>query len=159
MSELLDRYCSKRGIRLGVELGAGKDGTVYATDHKSAVKIHAREESYIRERDVYIRLRECDVIKAWGFNVPALIDYDDECRVIEMSIVTPPYVLDFASAYLDERPDFPQDVIEKWEEDLRESFGDHFPDVMAILEALERDAGVILLDIHPHNVKFEEESP
>ena len=69
--------------------------------------------------------------------------------------MTPPYLLDFASAYLEQRPDFPEEVEEEWQRNIQESFGEKFGEVMAALEALERDAGVILLDIHPHNVKFE----
>jgi hypothetical protein len=125
MSDPLRDYCSKHGIQLIGDLGFGKDGRVYASDRRSAVKLHEREESYSRERDIYIRLRECSVSKVWCFNIPSLIEFDDACRVIEMSIVTPPYLLDFASAYLeDERPDFPPDVVEKWHNDLQESFGD-----------------------------------
>jgi hypothetical protein len=160
MDELLREYCSKRRISVGVELGGGKDGTVYASSRRSAVKIHVSNESYAAELDAYIRLRECGITKVWGFNIPSLLDYDNACRVIEMSIVTPPYLLDFASAHLDfERPDFPEEVLEKWHADIQESFGDRSADVMAALEILERDAGVVLLDIHRHNVKFENESP
>ncbi len=155
MLERLDQYCFLHGIFRTTELGAGKDGTVYATSRGTAIKVHARVESYSRERDIYFRLRERRVRKAWMFHVPRLIDHDDEGLVLEMSIVTPPYLLDFASAYLDVRPDFPQEVEEEWQRNIQESFGDNFADVMAALEALERDAGVILLDIHPHNVKFQ----
>src|SRR5438874_8218450 len=155
MLEQLDRYCFLHGIFRTTELGAGKDGTVYATSRGTAVKVHARIESYTRERDIYLRLRSRRFRKAWMFNVPRLKSYDDEGLVLEMSIVTPPYLLDFASAYLDKRPDFPQEIEEEWQRNIQESFGDKFPDVMAALEAMERDAGVILLDIHPHNVKFE----
>jgi hypothetical protein len=155
MLDRLDRYCFRHGIFRTVELGAGKDGTVYGTSRGSAVKIHERVESYSRERDIYLRLRDCSVSKAWIFHIPRLLDFDDECLVLEMSIVTPPYLLDFASAYLDERPDFSEEIENDWQRNIQESFGERLGEVMAALEALERDAGVILLDIHPHNVKFE----
>jgi hypothetical protein len=45
-----------------------------------------------------------------GFNVPQLIGFDDELHVIEMTVVKRPFVLDFAAAYLDVRPEFPEDV-------------------------------------------------
>jgi len=155
MLERLDRYCFLHGIFRTIELGAGKDGTVYGTSRGTAVKVHARIESYTRERDIYLRLRDRRVRKVWMFNIPRLRDYDDDGLVLEMSIVTPPYLLDFASAFLDVRPDFSQEVEQEWQRNIQESFGDRFGEVMAALEALERDAGVILLDIHPHNVKFE----
>ena len=54
-----------------------------------------------------------------GFNVPELIAFDDELLVLEMTIVRRPFVLDFASAYLDsdKRPEFPDDTWATWEEE------------------------------------------
>ena len=101
MLDRLDRYCFLHGIFRTTELGAGKDGTVYATSRGTAVKVHARIESYTRERDVYLRLRSHRIRKAWMFNVPRLKSYDDEGLILEMSIVTPPYLLDFAADALD----------------------------------------------------------
>ena len=45
MLERLDRYYFLHGLFRTVELGAGKDGTVYATNRGTAVKVHARDES------------------------------------------------------------------------------------------------------------------
>jgi hypothetical protein len=146
-------YCFQRGLHLLRHLGQGKDGIVYETLEQSAVKVHARTDSYFQERNVYLRLRKCQVNKVNGFAVPTLFSFDDSLLILEMSIVRPPYILDFASAHLDVPPDFPQDVIDQWHDDIRERFGEKFADVMAILDALSR-AGVFLLDIHPHNIKF-----
>src|SRR5258705_6214572 len=159
MNDPLDSYCARHAIRIIKRLGAGKDGTVFQTSRRSAVKVHERSESYISERDVCIRLRDREIDEICGLSVPILIRYDDDLRIIEMTIVNPPYILDFASAWLDKPPDFPPEVLDAWHEQLRENFGDRFPDVMGLLEALGNDAGVYLLDIHPHNVKFENESP
>ena len=74
---------------------------------KTALKIHRAAEPYFRERAVYERLRDAGVSEVLGFNVPQLIRFDDELRVIEMSIVARPFVLDFAGAWLDTPPDFP----------------------------------------------------
>jgi len=93
----------------------------------------------------------------FGLRVPILRNYDDKLLIIEMTTVTPPYLLDFASAWLDRPPDFPQEVIDEWHDRLRESFGDRFPDIINVLETLANDAGVYMLDIHPHNVKFEKD--
>jgi hypothetical protein len=149
------RYASQRGIQIEGILGAGKDGTVYDTNLETAVKLHSVPENYRRERDVYLRLLECEVSRICGLWVPVLRNYDDKLLIIEMTTVTPPYLLDFASAWLDNPPDFPQEVIDEWHERLRESFGERFPDIMNVLESLANDAGVYMLDIHPHNVKFE----
>ena len=162
MSQIPDevaRYAAQRGLKIEGILGAGKDGTVYDTNLDTAVKIHSVAENYCRERDVYLRLLDCEITKICGLSVPILRNYDDKLLIIEMTTVTPPYLLDFASAWLDNAPDFPHEVIDEWHDRLRESFGDRFPDIMAVLEALANEAGVYMLDIHPHNVKFENESP
>src|SRR6266480_5038520 len=130
MNDALESYCARHALRIVKRLGAGKDGTVFQTSRLSAVKVHERSESYLSERDVYIRLREREIDEICGLSVPILIGYDDELRIIEMSIVNPPYILDFASAWLDKPPDFSQEVLEEWHEQLRENFGDRFPDVM-----------------------------
>lgn len=78
-------------------LGKGKDGSVWRTSRLSALKIHATSTSYLPERDAYIRLQEVGVAKVAGFNVPALYVFDDELLAIEMEIIIPPFVVDFAS--------------------------------------------------------------
>jgi hypothetical protein len=50
---------------------------------------------------------DCDlesIVDVAGFAVPQLIHHDDRLWVVEMGIVSPPFVLDFAGAYLDLRP-------------------------------------------------------
>ena len=71
---------------------------------------HRSVEPYLRERAVYERLRDAGVSEILGFNVPQLIRFDDELRIIEMSIVARPFVLDFAGAWLDTPPDFPEET-------------------------------------------------
>jgi len=71
-----------------------------------------------------------------GLNVPQLLRIDQEFRAIEMTIVRPPFLLDFADALLDEPPDFSEDRI------------------LAALQTF----GVYLLDINPGNISFPEET-
>ena len=59
-----------------------------------------------------------------GFAVPQLIHHDDRLWVVEMGIVSPPFVLDFAGAYLDRRPDYPDDVMEEWQAEKLEQIGE-----------------------------------
>ena len=54
-------------------------------------------------------------------------NFDDELQVIEIEIVKPPYLLDFGKAHLDKRPDFPEETMAEWEEQLVELFGDDVP--------------------------------
>ena len=42
-----------------------------------------------------------------GFNVPQLVNFDDELRILEMTIVERPFVLDFAPLTLTSGPNFP----------------------------------------------------
>src|SRR3954465_10450603 len=95
-------YCVERNIHIMRALGWGKDGTVFETDRLTAAKQHDRDEAYRRERDVYLRLRELDVVDVLGLQVPRLLDLDDARCVLELTLVTPPFILDFASAFLDE---------------------------------------------------------
>jgi hypothetical protein len=72
-------------------------------------------EFYEREYAVYERLRDHSVTEVLGFHVPQFIRTDDGLQVIEMSIVTRPFVLDFAGAYLEVRPDFSDETWAAWE--------------------------------------------
>ena len=93
-----------------------------------------------------------------GFNVPELIDSDDGLLVLEMTIVRRPFVLDFASAYLDsdKRPDFTDDAWATWEEEKKEQFEARWPAVQEVLAAFER-LGIYLLDVSPGNIGFLDE--
>lgn len=139
-------------------LGAGIHGNVFAADYqteggRSAVKKHERQPAY--DRDVYLRLRDGDVTEIRGYHVPALIDDDDDLWVIEMTVVARPLVLDFAGAHLDEAPDFSDEVLADWRAEKREQFGPRWPEVEAILGALEGH-GVFMLDVNPGNVSFDD---
>ena len=74
-----------------------------------------------------------------------------------MTIVRPPFLLDFADALLDEAPDFTEDVLRQWEEDKAEIFGERWPEVTRILAALQA-FGVYLLDANRGNISFPEET-
>jgi len=102
---------------------------------------------------VYERLREAGVTEVLGFHVPQLIRADDELSVIEMTIVTRPFVLDFAGAYLDARPEFSEEIWAEWESQKREQFGDGWRTVEAVMDAFE-ELGIYLVDISPTNISF-----
>ena len=136
-------------------LGEGKDGEVYETTDGTAVKLHHSAEVYRRERDAYLRLGDLEIDEVAGLQLPTLIDHDDDLLILEMTKVNPPFLLDFASAYLDDPPDWPEDVMEAWHEELRERFDDRYGDVLAVLAELEGAAGVHLFDVHADNLKFD----
>jgi hypothetical protein len=154
------QYADRKGMVLGEGLGAGIHGSVFVAEYqtkggRSAVKGHERQPAYARERDIYLRLRELDITVIRGCNVPALIDFDDELWVIEMTVVGRPFVLDFAGANLDQEPDFSDEVLADWRAEKQEQFGPRWPEVQAILGTLE-GYGVFLLDVNPGNVSFDD---
>ncbi len=151
-------YCRRRGLTPAKQLGFGVHGSVFSVQNQtngrhSAVKAHERERFYLRERNVYRRLQEFSVTDVGGAEVPQLIGCDDELWVIEMTIVSRPFVLDFAGAYLDYPPDFSDDVMAQWQADKQEQFGSRWPAVQAILRELE-SYGIYMADVNPGNVSF-----
>jgi hypothetical protein len=151
-------YAARYRLQLAERLGSGRQGTVFvahgnAEEGQSAVKVHHSIESYLRERAVYNRLREAGIVEILGFNVPQLIRFDDELRAIEMTIVERPFVLDFASAWLDARPEFPEDAWVCWAADKREQFEERWEIVQEVIAAFA-ELGIHLLDVSPSNIAF-----
>ena len=72
-----------------------------------------------------------------------------------MTVVTRPLVLDFAGAYLDDPPDFPEDVLTDWRTEKQEQFGPRWAEAQAILRALE-GFGVFMVDVNPCNIAFDD---
>ncbi len=91
-----------------------------------------------------------------GFAVPALLWADDAQWVIEMEIVSPPFVLDFASAYLDEQPDYPEDVMQRWVDEKAEQFGADRWSIVESVMAKFGGMGIYLADVKPGNISFED---
>src|SRR5216117_417184 len=149
---------SQHQPQLAERLGFGIHGIIFVAEGKStagktALKVHRSVEPYLREREVYERLRDAGVSEILGFNVPQLIRFDDELRIIEMSSVARPFVLDFAGAWLDTPPDFPEETWVEWEAEKREQFGTLSPRVQAVLEALEA-LDIHMVDVSPSNIAF-----
>jgi len=139
-------------------LGHGIHGIVYAAERNTepgnvAIKVHRSREVHERERDIYLRLREAGVVEVLGFNVPKLIRSDDELMVIEMTIVSRPFVLDFAGAYLDSPPKFSDEIWSEWEAEKRDQFEARWAKVQAVLSALE-ELDIYMVDVSPSNIAF-----
>ena len=156
--ERAEIYAADRDRRLAGRLGFGIHGIVFAIEGNvhpgvAALKIHYAEEPYFRERDVYRLLEEEGVMEIHGFRVPQLIACDDALLALEMTMVKPPFVLDFAGAYLDFAPEFSDEIWEEWERKNEEQFGSDWPMAQSILGAL-RDFGIHMHDPSPSNVRF-----
>jgi hypothetical protein len=149
-------YCQTRGLVLGEPLGYGIHGIVFVVERQAefgstAMKVHERESPYVRERNVYRRLTKHDISDIRGCKIPRLIEYDDDLWVLEMEVVTRPFVLDFAGAYLDHPPDYGDEVLDDWRAAKEEQFGDSWPEVEAILWSL-KCLGIHLVDVSPNNI-------
>jgi hypothetical protein len=129
---------------------------VFATERQSAIKVLRFERLYQRERDVYLRLWSESILDIEGFAVPQLIHHDDRLWVVEMGIVAPPFVLDFAGAYLDRRPYYPDDVMEEWQPEKLEQFDAERWDVVQLVMAHFARTGIYLADVKPGNIMFTE---
>ncbi len=151
-------YAAQHRLQLAERLGFGIHGIILVAEDnskggKTAIKAHRSAEPYFRECAVYGRLKEARVAELLGFHVPQLIRTDDTLRVIEMTIVTRPFVLDFAGAWLDTPPAFPDETWAEWEAEKQEQFDDRWASVQAVLGALE-DMDIHMVDVSPSNIAF-----
>jgi hypothetical protein len=155
-------YAARYHLRLAERLGFGIHGTVHVAEREgkqdqSAIKALSSADSYVRERSVYERLRDAGASEVLGFHIPQLIRADDELRVIEMTIVTRPFVLDFAGAYLDAQPQFSEEIWAEWEQQKQEQFGERRRTVRGVMDAFE-ELDIYLADVTPNNIAFLESS-
>lgn len=104
------RFAAQRQSRIEHRLGYGKDGSIFSTDRATAIKIHQRRTSFVRELECYQAIAECGVRDVLGHRVPQLVAWDEDLLAIEMTIVKPPFLLDFGDAYLDRAPEFTEEV-------------------------------------------------
>jgi len=158
-SELLRRaeaYAKSNGIRVlrKEKLGHGSDGAVWRTNRPSAVKALDSMAKYQNEVECYKRLAADKVQVICGFHVPLMEAFDDELMVIEMSIVTPPYLLDFGKVWIDRPPPyfFDEQLMENAALDAQELFGSAWPDVEVVLYHLRNKYGIYYVDPRPGNI-------
>ena len=151
-------YTSRHALEVRELLGSGIHGIVYVVESKTdpgrrALKLHRDSDAYLREKMVYERLSEKRIDSILGFQVPVPLRFDHESMGIEMTIVMPPFVLDFASASLDALIEFSEEIWADWETAKLEQFGSQWGTVKAILSELVKH-GVHMLDPSPSNIRF-----
>ena len=132
------------------------DGSVWTSSRKTAVKALSREPNYRIEKECYQRFKAENVRNIQRFAVPELIGSNDALLVVEMRIVSPPYFLDFAKAWLDAPPEFSPETLDDWEQEGRERFEGRWPKVKSLLRAL-RAYGIYYYDAKPGNIMFGDE--
>src|SRR4051794_40011834 len=101
LSQRLEQYASQHELRVAEKLGSGIHGLVHAAVkgeslERSAWKAHRVLETYFSERSAHQRLSATAVNQIRSLNVPQLLNWDDGLLVIQMTIVTKPFLLDFA---------------------------------------------------------------
>jgi len=134
-------------------LGDGNHGAVWESDQQTAIKALERRDSDVRERDAYLRLQERSIVDLQGFAVPILVDFDYTKQIVEMTVVFPPSILDFAKAYVDRPPDFSAEVLRDWREETADLFDTDWDSVQNLLDALQ-SLGIFYFDAKPGNIRF-----
>jgi hypothetical protein len=150
-------YTDSREIVLEEEdpIGYGMDGSIWQTSRQSVVKIYEREKNYRDEVECYRRFAAKEVVTIAGFVIPDLIDCDDAILALEMSIVQPPFLLDFGKVYLDSPPPYWDDdeIMGHWHAEGRENFGKQWTKVLSVIRVLEGH-GIYYVDPKPGNIMF-----
>ncbi len=100
-----------------------------------------------------LRLQDLAIIEIQGFAVPWLIGFDDTKQIVEMTVVFPPCILDFAKAYVDSPPDFSDEVLRDWHEETADLFDTDWDKVESLLSEL-RGLGIFYFDAKPGNIRF-----
>jgi len=153
-------YAESRKIRIESKdrLGHGSDGSVWKSSVLSAVKALYAPKNYANELESYKRLKAAGILKLCGFFVPELVGFNDELMVIEMSIVEPPYLLDFGKVYIDHPPPYHNDeqLMANAQAEWQEWFGKHWTRVAGVLQTLQT-YGIYYVDPRPSNICTGEE--
>lgn len=120
MHSNITQYAGRHQLKIGKQLGFGIHGSVFSAVTKGGVAVAIKHfyeiDPFVREFEVYCRLDENSVHQVCGFNVPQLLRVDEDLRILEMTIVARPFVLDFGGAYLDVKPAFTPEI---WENGKR----------------------------------------
>lgn len=155
-------YAARHRITLADRLGFGIHGIIHvaegnskagATLGRTALKAHRHREPYLRELAAYLRLKQANISDVLGFRVPQFLRADENLRIIEMTIVTRPFLLDFAGAWLDVPPDFSDEIWAEWEQDKQDQFGSRWSIVQSVLGVLE-EMDIHMIDVSPSNIAF-----
>jgi len=153
LEDSLRIYSNQHGITIEDSLGFGQDGAVWRSSRETAIKVLERERTYLNERDAYLLLQDQQISHIGPFDVPQLYGFDDSLRVVEIGIVSPPYVLDFGKAYVDREPPYTAEQLDENLEICRELFDPaDWDDVESALTDLAM-IGIAYLDIKPANIR------
>jgi hypothetical protein len=135
------------------ELGWGVSGIVFASPLlKTAIKVHHRPESFQTELRAYEFLKRIRLTTLHGLTIPRLRGHDERRQLIEIDLVRPPYLLDFAGVRFED-PQFSADTLADIHETIRLRFGNRASVAYAVYDSL-RKLGMYYLDLRPGNLNF-----
>lgn len=144
-------YCQSRQIQSVDLIGYGLDGFVWSTNRDSVLKVFRQSLLFDQELAIYEKLTKLGLRRLQGFDIPVLLDYDAQRSVLELSFVSPPFILDFAAASLKNT----QSDIKPpgWLGEKQRLFGTDWPEVQRLLDAL-RLYGIHFPDVHLGNIRL-----
>jgi hypothetical protein len=145
-----DEYCEAKQLQVVDLIGFGVDGFVWQTDRESVVKVCRYKAPFDSELAVYQRLSKIGLRKLQGFEIPWLLNHDAARWVLELSFVSPPFVLDFAAASLGQAPS--EMSSPEWLAEKQRMFGRDWPDVQRLLDGL-RLYGIHFPVVHLGNIR------
>jgi hypothetical protein len=157
-AEAVAREYTRAGT-LRKALGSGQEGFVYPTENATAIKIFTYREKFERELAAYRRLHKCDVYDVLGVAIPRPIRFSMRLLVIEMTMVQPPFLLDFAGSTLDDPIEFEQGVEEEWWDRVRQDFEGRFELARDVFYALQHRTGIYYYDLAPRNLNLDNYDP
>lgn len=136
------------------ELGSGTDGWVFSLEPHSVVKVHEHKRRFFMELRAYERLKRHRVTSIAGCNVPVLRGHDPDALILEMSFVSPPYVIDFGKSRLDTPADFNDDAWRYWERKIEYMYGEDTGWALRVHRHLIEKYGIYHDDVKPDNINL-----
>jgi len=135
-------------------LGSGTDGEVYIVNGPSAVKVHYDRHRFLNELHAYQVLSRIGLEHIGEFRIPVFRQYDDQLLIIEMSVVKPPYLIDFGKATIGKGQDWSDEHMAYWWEQVEDKFENDFAVASQIFEQLVRRTNIYQWDLNPSNLNF-----
>lgn len=155
----LQIYTTNRQLTILSPLGHGQDGNVWQSDRNTAVKVLFREDSYFNELVCYERLAERNVTKVRGCEIPKVRDFDDELLVLEITIVEPPYVLDFGKCKVDYKHDHSADAMAALDEKIVDCWGEEEAVIVRSIVRVLAGHGIYYPDPNRGNINLKNWQP
>ena len=114
------------------------------------IKVCRHANLFERELAVYQRLSLLGLHQLQGFRIPSLLDQDAEQWFLELSLISPPFILDFAAASLGKQPAEMEST--EWIGEKQRLFGPDWSEVQRRLDGL-RLYGIHFPDMHLGNIR------